>query len=148
MSVFYWHTCRVLLLDYMSLLHWAMCRIFIGPCRPFLFDHVSRCCPSMFCFFIRPCGLTTFFHVSDFYWPTCRALAISHAMHWFVHVSHFYLITWPIQVTCSTSFNQKKIWDHHYCTDWRHNYSINVYIIIQHSNQIQQIIVHTSATSH
>jgi len=39
------------------------------------------------------------------------------------------------------------IQDRHYCTDWLHNYSTNVYIIIQHGNQIQQITISTSAAT-
>ena len=88
----------ILRLGHVSFLHWTMCRIFIGPHGRFVFDHVSWCCPSMFCFLIWSHGLTTSFHVSDFYQPTCYAIAISRVEHWFIHVLHFYLITWPALV--------------------------------------------------
>jgi hypothetical protein len=115
----------VLWLGHVSFLHWTMCRIFIGPRGRFLFDHVSQCCPSMFCLFIRPCGLMTSFHMLDFYWPMCRAMAISCVMHWFVHVSHSYLITWPAQVLlrAQQSIHHKSNSRSSHCTDWLHNYS-------------------------
>ena len=80
----YWTTCRVhaiplvsffmgtrvmLRLDHVSLIHWTMCHIFIGPHGRFLFDHVPWRCPSMFHIFIHPRGFTTSFHMSDFNSP-------------------------------------------------------------------------------
>ena len=82
------------------------CHIFTGPCVIFLLVHMTvsyqiTCHGAIhpcFVFFIQPHGLTASFHVSDFYYPTCRAMAISRVMHWFIHMSQFYLIMWPVQV--------------------------------------------------
>jgi len=116
---------RVMLrLVHVSLLHWTMFRIFSGPRGCFLFDHVSRHCPSTFRFFIRPRGFTTSFHMWDFNsprvesWPLhvlcygssmCRNFIWSRGLSWFYRVEY-------------NQFIIEVIRDHHYYTDWLHNY--------------------------
>ena len=76
-------------------------------------------------------------------------MAISRVMHWFVHMSHFYFITWPIQVlpraqqSIHHKSNSRSSLLHRLTTQLFDD----VYIIIQHDNQIQQITVYTSAAT-
>jgi hypothetical protein len=105
---------RVMLqLEQVSLLHWTMCRIFIGPRGYFLFNHVSWCCRSTFRFwldnvawrlpsvcqiFISTCVVPWLFHVSCTGWSSCHifiwscGLARSHAQQSF-HQNFFEIIT-------------------------------------------------------
>ena len=52
-------------------------------------------CPElpMFLFLIRPCGRMDLYHVFCLYWPTCRVVAITRVIHWFIHVLDSYLTT-------------------------------------------------------
>ena len=54
---FYWHTCRIAVVA-VSLLHWIMCHIFIGPRGLTTISHMS--------FFTWPCVTMLYVHVSVF----------------------------------------------------------------------------------
>jgi len=109
----------VLRLGDVSLLHWTMCCIFIGPCGvttipcvsfffsttcldavrqcvSILLGHVSRPELPSCLFLIRSYGRTDLYHVFGLYWPTCPILALTRVIHWFFHVSDSYLMTWPM----------------------------------------------------
>ena len=104
----------VLRLGHVSLLHWTRCRIFIGPhgvttiphvsffystmclddVHPhvgILLGHVSHCELPMCLSLIWTCGRMDLYHVFCLYWPTCPVMAITHVIHWFVHVLDSYL---------------------------------------------------------
>ena len=93
-------TCVVLWLGHVSLLHWTMCHIFIGPrgvttipCMSFfystmciddvrlhvciLFGHVSRPELPTCLFLIRPHGMMDLYHIFSLYWPMCPILALT-----------------------------------------------------------------------
>jgi hypothetical protein len=116
---------RVMLrLDHVSLLHWTMYHIFIGPRGRLLFDHELWHWPSMFRIFIRQRGLTTSFHMSDFNSPhvvsrlfhvSCTGSSMCRIFIWSRGLSWFYRMEY-------NQFVIEVIRDCHYCIDWLHNY--------------------------
>ena len=47
----------------------------------------------MFLFLIRPRGRMDLYHIFCLYCPTCPVVAITHVIHWFIHVLDSYLKT-------------------------------------------------------
>jgi hypothetical protein len=97
MSVFYWHTCHVAvgsrvtsLLDHMSYFDWSTWLFLIRPHVMALSVYVSYFYSATWFDDFLPCVRFLIDHVS--------CLPISRVMHWFIHVSHFYLIMWPVLV--------------------------------------------------
>ena len=140
MSVFYWHTYRVAIgsrvtssLDQVSYFYGphgvttilcvsffysTTCLDVVRPRVSILLGHVSHPELPTFLFLIRPCGRMDLYHVFCLYWPTCPVLALTHVIHWFVHVSNSYLTTclcWIYHVH-TNHYIRKMILDLHYCT--------------------------------
>ena len=126
--------CVVFLLVHVAISYSTLCHGVVHPHFVFWFGHVAWWLPSTCQIFISPCVVPWLFHMS------CTRSSTCHIFIWSRGLPRFYVL--------NNQFIIKVIRDHHCCTDWLHNYSTNVYIIIQHDNQTQQITVYTSAATH
>jgi hypothetical protein len=89
-----------------SLLYWTVSYFYWSTWRDhsiscvLLLDHVSRCCTSVYqypcVFFYSTTWQDEFVHVFGLYWPTCPVLTLTCVIHWFIHMSDFYLTTWHV----------------------------------------------------
>ena len=81
---------------------------------------------------VHPCVIFLYVHMAWQFPSTCRIFNSPHVVPWPIHVSctgwstyHIFIRSCGLSWIYRVEYNQfviEVIWNHHYCTNWLHNY--------------------------